>query len=72
LCFQRNLDNQDTATQARQLGRNATIVQCDLTDKAQVGAIVQKVTGSVDAGGLGLVVDILVNCGGIQRRSVSL
>ncbi|KAJ7346978.1 NAD-binding protein [Mycena albidolilacea] len=69
ILIQRNLDNQDTATQARQLGRNATIVQCDLTDKAQVGAIVQKVTGSVDAGGLGLVVDILVNCGGIQRRA---
>ncbi|KAJ7824669.1 NAD-binding protein [Mycena olivaceomarginata] len=71
ILIQRNLDNQDTATQARQLGRNATIVQCDLTDKVQVGAIVQKVTGSVDAGGLGLVVDILVNCGGIQRRSVA-
>jgi 2-deoxy-D-gluconate 3-dehydrogenase len=39
-----------------------------LTDKAQVGAIVQKITGSTDTGGMGLVIDILVNCGGIQRR----
>ncbi|KAJ6476026.1 NAD-binding protein, partial [Mycena vitilis] len=67
--IQRNLDNQDTATQARQLGRAATIVQCDLADKKQLGAVVQKVTGSVESGGLGLVIDILINCGGIQRRA---
>ncbi|KAF8199776.1 NAD-binding protein [Mycena galopus ATCC 62051] len=64
ILIQRNLENQDTADQARKIGRNATIVQCDLTDKVQVGAIVQKITGE-----MGLVVDILVNCGGIQRRA---
>ncbi|KAJ6594262.1 NAD-binding protein [Mycena capillaripes] len=69
ILIQRNLENQDTATQARELGRKATIVECDLTDKAQVGAIVQTITGSVNAGGMGLVIDILVNCGGIQRRA---
>ncbi|KAJ7899081.1 NAD-binding protein [Mycena leptocephala] len=68
ILIQRNLDNQETATQVRELGRTATVVQCDLTDKAQVGAIVQKITGSTDTGGMGLVIDILVNCGGIQRR----
>ncbi|KAJ7693331.1 NAD-binding protein [Mycena rosella] len=69
ILIQRNLDSRDTATQAEALGRTATIVQCDLTDKAQVGAIVQKITANKDAGGLGLVIDILVNCGGIQRRA---
>ncbi|KAF7376463.1 ATP-binding cassette transporter [Mycena sanguinolenta] len=69
ILIQRNLENQDTATQARQLGRSATVVQCDLTDKSQVGAIVQKITSSTDTGGMGLVIDILVNCGGIQRRA---
>ncbi|KAJ7130824.1 NAD-binding protein [Mycena crocata] len=69
ILIQRNLDNQDTADQAKELGRNATIVQCDLTDKAQVSAIVQTITGSADAGGMGLTIDILINCGGIQRRA---
>jgi len=64
ILIQRNLENQDTADQARKIGRNVTIVECDLTDKVQVGAIVQKITGE-----MGLVVDILVNCGGIQRRA---
>ncbi|KAJ7772737.1 NAD-binding protein [Mycena maculata] len=69
ILIQRNLANQDTATQAKQLGRTVTVVGCDLADKVQLGAIVQKITGNVDAGGMGLVVDILVNCGGIQRRA---
>ncbi|KAJ7141441.1 NAD-binding protein [Mycena epipterygia] len=62
--IQRTLENDDTAAQARALGRAATVVQCDLTDKAQVGAIVQTITGE-----MGLSIDILVNCGGIQRRA---
>ncbi|KAJ7045873.1 NAD-binding protein [Mycena alexandri] len=66
ILIQRNLENQDTADQARQLGRTVTLVECDLTDSAQVGAVVQKITG---ADGMGLVIDILVNCGGIQRRA---
>ncbi|KAJ6625816.1 NAD-binding protein [Mycena sp. CBHHK59/15] len=69
ILLQRNLDNQDTASQAKQLGRKAIVVQCDLAVKEQVGSIVQKITGSKEAGGLALKIDILVNCGGIQRRS---
>ncbi|KAJ6521906.1 NAD-binding protein [Mycena vulgaris] len=69
ILIQRNLENRDTASQAESLGRTVTVVQCDLTDKAQVSAIVQKITGGKDAGGLGLAIDILVNCGGIQRRA---
>ncbi|KAJ7217708.1 NAD-binding protein [Mycena pura] len=67
--IQRDIENQDTADQARQLGRTATVVQCDLADKTQLGAIVHKITASTDEGGLGLVIDILVNSGGIQRRA---
>ncbi|KAJ7707260.1 hypothetical protein B0H16DRAFT_1481612 [Mycena metata] len=52
-----NLENQDTANQARQLGRTVTVVLCDLTGTAQVGVVVQKITV---ADGLGLVIDILV------------
>ncbi|KAJ7077303.1 NAD-binding protein [Mycena belliarum] len=69
ILVQRSLDNRDTAAQAEALGRRATVVQCDLADKAQVGGLVQRITGSAETGGLGLAIDILVNCGGIQRRT---
>ncbi|KAK7000701.1 ATP-binding cassette transporter [Favolaschia claudopus] len=69
ILIQRSPNDEETATQARQIGRKATIVQCDLADKAQLGAVVEKITGSTEAGGLGLTIDILVNCGGIQRRA---
>ncbi|KAJ7646959.1 NAD-binding protein [Roridomyces roridus] len=64
ILVQRNLDNQDTATQAKQLGRQVAVVQCDLADKEQLGGLVQKITGE-----MGLKFDILVNSGGIQRRA---
>ncbi|KAJ7646972.1 NAD-binding protein [Roridomyces roridus] len=64
ILVQRNLDNQDTATQAKQLGRQVAVVQCDLADKEQLGELVQKITGE-----MGLKFDILVNSGGIQRRA---
>ncbi|KAJ7282697.1 NAD-binding protein [Mycena rebaudengoi] len=62
------LTTKDTATQARALGRRVTVLQCDLAVPAEVGGIVQKITGTSD-GEAGLVIDILVNCGGIQRRA---
>lgn len=42
----------------------------DLASKEQVGKVVQRITSREEEGGLGLKIDILVNCGGIQRRSV--
>jgi 2-dehydro-3-deoxy-D-gluconate 5-dehydrogenase len=71
-CVKRNLENHDTSSQIEQLGRRAVIVQCDLESKEQVGSIIQKITGNKEENGLGLVIDILVNCGGIQRRLVPL
>ncbi|KAF7321888.1 ATP-binding cassette transporter [Mycena kentingensis (nom. inval.)] len=69
ILIQRSATNTDTADQAKALGRRATIVECDLADKAQLGKIVHKITASEAEGGLGLTIDILVNCGGIQRRA---
>jgi 2-deoxy-D-gluconate 3-dehydrogenase len=68
----RNPENNDTSSQIEQLGRRAVIVQCNLGSKEQVGSIIQKITGNKEENGLGLVIDILVNCGGIQRRLVLL
>ncbi|KAF7315772.1 ATP-binding cassette transporter [Mycena indigotica] len=66
---QRDPSNQDTADQARELGRRVTVIECDLADKESVSTIVHRVTASEEDGGLGLTIDILVNCGGIQRRA---
>jgi len=66
---QRNLSNQETFSKIKELGREAIIVECDLADKNQVGSLVKKVTSTTEEGGMGLTVDILVNCGGIQRRT---
>ncbi|KAF9022819.1 NAD-binding protein [Hymenopellis radicata] len=67
--LQRNSTNKDTYTQIQEVGRKAYIVECDLSSKEQVGGVVAKITGSPADGGLGLALDILVNCGGIQRRT---
>ncbi|KAJ7072014.1 NAD-binding protein [Mycena amicta] len=66
---QRDASNQDTADEAKKLGRRVTVVQCDLADKQELATIVQKMTADETEGGLGLTIDILVNCGGIQRRA---
>jgi 2-deoxy-D-gluconate 3-dehydrogenase len=50
------------------LGRSVWVVECDLADKQQVRGLCRKVTGKGE-GELGLSVDIVVNCGGIQRRT---
>jgi len=66
--LQRSLENQETVSQIRELGQQATPVLCDLASKEQVSSIVKSITDSKEEGGLGLTIDILVNCGGIQRR----
>jgi 2-dehydro-3-deoxy-D-gluconate 5-dehydrogenase len=65
---QRSPENQDTSSQIKQLGRDVYIVQCDLSYAEQVGSIIQKITGPEGGDGMGLSIDVLVNCGGIQRR----
>ncbi|KAI5118829.1 hypothetical protein M0805_009407 [Coniferiporia weirii] len=68
--IQRDESNQETATKIRDpsVGRKAWIMSCDLSSKEQVGGVVQRITSPESEGGLGLDIDILVNCGGIQRR----
>ncbi|KAK9472027.1 2-deoxy-d-gluconate 3-dehydrogenase [Dipodascopsis tothii] len=63
--IQRSTTSTDTKTAIEGLGNGttATVVVCDLADPASVKKIIGHIT--VD---LGLVIDILVNCGGIQRR----
>ncbi|PAV15147.1 2-deoxy-D-gluconate 3-dehydrogenase [Pyrrhoderma noxium] len=68
ILIQRDDKNQDTATKIKGAGRNVWIVPCDLSDKEQVKAVIKKITSKSEEGGLGLDIDILVNCGGIQRR----
>ena len=68
LIYQRDDKNQDTATKIKDAGRNVWIVPCDLSDKEQVKTVIKKITSKSEEGGLGLDIDILVNCGGIQRR----
>ncbi|KAJ7187889.1 NAD-binding protein [Mycena filopes] len=62
--IQRNASDEDTASQARALGRTVTVVECDLADPEQVAGVIDRITDRMM-----LVIDILVNCGGIQRRA---
>ncbi|KAL5499212.1 hypothetical protein ACEPAH_1730 [Sanghuangporus vaninii] len=66
--IQRDQSNQTTATKIRDVGRKAWIATCDLSSKEQVGSVVKRIVLPESDGGLGLNIDILVNCGGIQRR----
>ncbi|TDL13619.1 NAD-binding protein [Rickenella mellea] len=69
ILIQRNNSNDETATKIKDLSRKVSAITCDLASKEQVGSVIQKITSSKDDGGMGETVDILVNCGGIQRRS---
>ncbi|KAH8830088.1 NAD-binding protein [Flagelloscypha sp. PMI_526] len=62
--IQRSTENQETHNLVQAIGRKATIVVCDLADANAVGGLVAKITQEP-----GLSIDILVNCGGIQRRT---
>ena len=66
--FKRNTENVETQSQIKALGRDAVVVLCDLASKEQVSTIVHKITSRKEEGGLGRVIDILINCAGIQRR----
>lgn len=59
-------ENTQTRDAVIALGRKARIYVCDLADKAQVARVVPTVTGEWNE-----KIDILVNCGGIQRRHSS-
>lgn len=68
LSGQRNKDNRETFNLIKDTGRNVDIAVCDLADDKAVKALTKHVTGSKQDGGMGYEIDILVNCGGIQRR----
>ena len=65
ILIQRSTSNQETSDKVKALGRKADIVVCDLADKDAVGQVVGRITGPE----MGRVIDVLVNCGGIQRRT---
>lgn len=65
--YQRDAKNLDTLTEIIKLGGEGYIIECDLSDMSEVKNLVRKVTR-----GSSKPVDILVNCGGIQRRYVPL
>jgi len=66
---QRNTSNQETLELIKAEGRKAWIVVCDLADNKAVKGLVKQVTGTEEEGGMGITLDIVVNCGGIQRRT---
>lgn len=60
--IQRDTSNTATKQMIEKVGRKATIVIADLADRDQLKGLVKKVVAD------GHDIDILVNCGGIQRR----
>ncbi|KAK9895441.1 NAD-binding protein [Cystobasidium minutum MCA 4210] len=69
ILIQRNESNTETRDSIRALGRRAEIVTCDLADKESVRGLTKRVVGPKSEGGMGETIDILINCGGIQRRT---
>ena len=61
--IQRSMENLTTRDEIRKLGRKAEIVVADLADGSAIKGAVKQITQD-----MGLYLDILVNCGGIQRR----
>jgi len=66
--YQRNTSNTETQDAIKKVGRRAEIVVCDLADATAIKGLVKKVTSPKSEGGMGETLDILINCGGIQRR----
>lgn len=60
--IQRNFTNTATKQEIEKLGRAATIYEADLAKKEDLKGLVKRITED------GHDIDILVNCGGIQRR----
>jgi len=69
LLIQRSEANTETRDEIRSLGRRSEIVVCDLADATAIKALTKKVTSPKSEGGMGETIDILINCGGIQRRT---
>lgn len=63
ILVQRNTSNTATRDDIVSAGGKADIVVCDLGDSASVAKLIPHVTKE-----LGRTLDIVVNCGGIQRR----
>ncbi|KAK9459236.1 NAD(P)-binding protein [Lipomyces oligophaga] len=61
--IQRSATNTSTKDAIEKMGNKAWIVQCDLSNAEEVRKVTKYITED-----LGLLIDILVNCGGIQRR----
>lgn len=61
ILVQRNTSNTETKSRIEKEGRKAEIVVCDLADQKQVAELIPSVTKTH-------TLDIVVNCGGIQRR----
>lgn len=68
--IQRNKENLETYDAITAIGRRVSIAVCDLANDDEVKGLTKLVTGSKEEGGMGDTIDILVNCGGIQRRWV--
>lgn len=65
LLVQRDESNQSTVQAITALGRKATIYTADLASSSSVGALVPQILKD------GHKIDVLLNCGGIQRRHPS-
>lgn len=61
--LQRDVTNEEVKEKIEELGRKCEIIQCDLSDMEQVKNAIPKVLKAFND------LDILVNNGGIQRRS---
>lgn len=62
ILVQRNLENTATRDEIRKLGQGSEIVAADLADASEVRTLASRILQQVPR------VDILINCGGIQRR----
>ncbi|ORY79328.1 NAD-binding protein [Leucosporidium creatinivorum] len=69
LLVQRSKENLETYNLIKELGRNVEIVVADLANDKEIKGLTKQITGPKAEGGLGYNIDILVNCGGIQRRT---
>lgn len=63
--LQRDESNQSTVQAITALGRKATIYTADLASSSSVGALIPQILKD------GHKIDVLLNCGGIQRRHPS-
>lgn len=65
------MENLETYNAILAIPQACTIVMCDLADAQAVKGLTQKITGKKSEGGLEFEIDILFNCGGINKRAPS-